>query len=74
MRLNSDVISSAAVLLCLCVLLSAAQKHEREQDFAEQLFLKHLPDGRVLASFEFTTTWDIHPLTFTQPHAGESGH
>ena len=63
--------TSATVFLCLCGLLAAAKKHEREQDFTELLFLKHLPDGRVLASFEFTTTWDIHPLTFTQPHTGE---
>ncbi len=36
------------------------------QDYAEELFLRHLPDGRVLAVFEFATAWLVPPLAFSR--------
>ena len=41
------------------------------QGNTEELVLRHLPDGRVMAHFEFTTSWSIHPLTFAQSTNGE---
>ena len=43
----------------------------RSQRYSEELFLKHLPDGRVSAIFQFTTTWDVHPLDISRPSNGK---
>ena len=59
----------SAVLVLACVLLSRASTG-RNQDYAEELFISHLPDGRVMAVFEFATTWDMHPLLFSHHNGG----
>ena len=58
------------LLVCSCVLLPLVWA-QRGQDHQEELFMKHLPDGRVLAHFDFKTTWDLHPLAFSRPSNGE---
>ncbi len=65
--------SKSCFLLVAVCLLSFSQcvlRVEGEQNHSEELFLKHLPDGRVFAHFEFVTTWDVHPLRFVQPSNG----
>lgn len=42
-----------------------------DQDYVEELFMKNLPDGRVLATFDFVTTWNSSPVTFAQPSLGK---
>ena len=42
-----------------------------EQQYSERLFLKLLPDGRVSATFDFSTVWSVHPLNFSSPGNGE---
>ncbi len=43
---------------------------QEAQDYKEELLLRHLPDGRVLGVFEFTTSWLVPPLAFLR---GENG-
>lgn len=43
-----------------------------DQDYNEELFIKNLPDGRVMATFDFITTWKSSPVyTFAQPSIGK---
>lgn len=42
-----------------------------DQDYIEELFIKNLPDGRVMATFDFITTWNLSPVTFAQPSLGK---
>lgn len=69
---------SKTLLVITLFLLSCALSllgKEHEQRHTEELFLKHLPDGRVFAQFEFTTIWDVHPLLFAKPAECEDmGH
>jgi hypothetical protein len=37
-----------------------------DQDYVEKLFMKNLPDGRVMATFDFITTWNFSPVSFAQ--------
>ena len=64
----STMLLAFSVCVCSLIALIGAQKG---QELQEELFLKHLPDGRVLAHFEFTTAWHIHPLAFSHPSSGE---
>ena len=59
----------SVLLALLC--LALCSKCRQSQHFSEQLSLKHLPDGRVSATFEFRTSWDVHPLDFSHPASGE---
>ena len=36
------------------------------QKYTEDLFMKHLIDGRVMATFDLVTTWD-DGIVFAQP-------
>ena len=62
-------LSPLAFLALSCLVLGSDCR--RSQRYSEELFLKHLPDGRVSATFQFTTTWDVHPLDISQPSNGE---
>lgn len=57
-------------LLLLLSILGALLATGQRQSNAEELFLKHLPDGRVMARFEFSTDWDVHPLSFVRSSNG----
>ena len=39
----------------------------------EDLSVVHLPDARTVAHFEFTTTWDLHPLALVKKFQGIIG-
>ena len=52
-------------LLCWC-------QGRAEQRYSEALFMKFLADGRVSATFDFSTVWSVHPLRFSNPGNGES--
>ena len=39
-----------------------------DQDYFEGLFMKNLPDGRVMATFDFITTWKLNPVSFARMH------
>ena len=58
------------VTVCLLSVSECVLGIEGKQNHSEELFLKHLPDGRVFAHFEFATTWNVHPLRFVQPSNG----
>jgi len=62
-------LSPLAFLALFCLVLGSDCR--RSQRYSEELFLKHLPDGRVSATFQFTTTWDVHPLDLSQTSNGE---
>ena len=62
----------APLLLLLALSCLALRSQSRsDQRYSEQLFLKHLPDARVAATFQFKTVWDIDPLDFSRPGSGE---
>lgn len=50
-------------LLLVSLLAVRTECREEKQGYQEELLLRHLPDGRVLASFQLTTSWDMHPLS-----------
>ena len=52
-------------LPCMC-------QGRAEQSYSEALFMKFLADGRVSATFDFSTVWSVHPLLFSNPGNGES--
>lgn len=41
------------------------------QQYTEQLFMKQLSDGRVSATFQFSTVWGVHPFALSKPENGE---
>ena len=51
--------------------LSPCYQCREDQRHSETLFLRPLADGRVSATFEFSTTWSVHPLRFSSPANGE---
>ena len=53
------------------ILLVSASLPISDQDYFERLFMKNLPDGRVMATFDFITTWNLNPVTFAQPSIGK---
>ena len=63
--------SSTQLLLLLLSCLAACYQCRDDQQYSEKLFLKLLPDRRASASFEFSTSWDVHPLDFSNPGNGE---
>ena len=38
-----------------------------DQVYTEELFIKHLVDGRIMATFDFVTAWDESPIAFGRP-------
>ena len=57
-------------LLLLWLALCRCEGRE-DQSYSEALFMKLLADGRVSATFEFSTVWSVHPLLFAHPGNGE---
>ena len=58
-------------VLCLwqaILLVSASQK------YSEDLFIKDLPDGKIMATFDFVTAWNVNPVTFVEPSPGMRKH
>lgn len=53
-RNKRPLLSCLSVLLASCLLTSPASAASPDESLSEQLLLKPLPDGRVLASFDFT--------------------
>ena len=41
------------------------------QAVEEELFIVHLPDSRTMAHFQFSITWDMHPLILAQNFKGQ---
>ena len=64
------MISLMPLFAVLLVAVVAAASGDT-QSLSEQLLLRHLPDGRVLAHFEFTTTWAVHPVHFSGASNGK---
>jgi hypothetical protein len=65
---------TAAQLLAVMLLCLAARGQARDdQKYSEALFIKFLPDGRVSATFDFSTVWSVHPLRFSSAGNGELG-
>ena len=58
------------IILLLLSIPGVRLTTEQGQSNTEELFLKHLPDGRVMARFEFSTQWDVHPLSFVRSSNG----
>ena len=44
---------------------------QEKQSVEEHVFITHLPDARVMAHFEFKTTWNVHPLLFAHKNKGK---
>lgn len=59
-------------VLSMCSVILLASASESGQNYSEDLFIKNLPDGRVMATFDFITSWDISPVTFAQPSLGKT--
>lgn len=59
------------LLVFLSSLLVKSSLSLGEQLVEEDVFISHLPDARVMAHFEFKTTWHVHPLLFSQRHRGK---
>lgn len=38
------------------------------QNVEENLFITHLPDARIMGHFQFSATWDSHPLKFADDY------
>ena len=53
-------------VLVLFLSLSNLEADKDTQSYNEDLILKHLPDGRVLAHFEHVTRWNIDPSSLAQ--------
>lgn len=53
--------SLVVLLSTLALTLSVSQS---DQVYTEELFMKHLIDGRVMATFDFVTAWDESPFAF----------
>ena len=49
--------------LLVSLLVARCECREEKQGYREELLLRHLPDGRVLANFQLTTNWHVHPLS-----------
>lgn len=61
-------------VLCSLILglyLSPCYHCRDSQRYSEQLFMKQLHDGRVSATFQFSTVWDVHPLHLSRLENGE---
>ena len=63
------MVSISPTILFLTVLLVATSSLN-DQVVKEDLFITHLPDARIAAHFEFSATWDIHPLILAQDFKG----
>ena len=50
-------------------LVADCYSREDGQVYKEELLLRHLPDEKILASFQLTTSWRIHPLLLTHSHS-----
>lgn len=59
-----------SVILTLLALTPCCQCRDSQQ-YSEQLFLKQLFDGRVSATFQFSTVWGVHPFSLSRPENGE---
>ena len=66
----TEVMAVWSVLLQLCVLLLGPVASFDDQKVEEDLYIMHLPDGRTAAHFQFSVTWDVHPLMFTRDFKG----
>ena len=51
-------------------LVAHCYSREGGQEYKEELLLRHLPDEKILANFQLTTSWRIHPLLLTHSHSG----
>ena len=61
---NAAVVLLSALWLCSCTAANDSQKYE------ENLFIKNIPGGKVLAFFTFKTIWHITPEELHQDVAG----
>ena len=59
---------SVLYLWSAILLLSASASG---QNYSENLFIKYLYDGRIMATFDFVMTSDVHPVTFAQSSLGK---
>ena len=60
----------AAWYFSVCVSLLVVVTSQGNQLAEEGLSILHLPDARTVAHFQFTTTWDLHPMTLAQEFKG----
>ena len=56
-------------LLVLFLDLTLASRSD--QTVKEDLSIVHLPDARTMAHFQFSVTWEIHPIVLAQGFKGE---
>lgn len=56
--------------LVLLLVLDLTVASRSDQVVEEELFIVHLPDARTLAHFQFSVTWDMHPLVLAQDFKG----
>lgn len=69
----SRQVSWIVVLFVASLCLVALGSHVGgEQSYSEELFLRQLPDGKVLTVLDAATTWAVHPLDFAQARKGEA--
>ena len=71
-RLHVTMSSTVQVSLLVLALnlVSASLSGQRVE---EELFIVHLPDARTMAHFQFSVTWNIHPLVLAEDFKGDSG-
>ncbi len=55
---------------CLLSFFFWVASSHNDQVVEEDLSIVHLSDARTMAHFQFTTTWDLHPLTLPQKFKG----
>ena len=51
-------------LLCLWQSILLVSASTSAQKYSENLFIKDLPDGKIMATFDFVTAWNVNPVTF----------
>ena len=59
---------SLSAILFLISVAALCQCKDGDQEYREDLLIRHLPDGKVSASFQLTTSWSTHPLTLARSH------
>ena len=59
------------ILILTLVSLTPCYLGRDSQQYSEQLFMKQLSDGRVSATFQFSTVWGVHPFALSRQENGE---
>ena len=59
-----------ASVLCLWQAILLVSASTSAQKYSEDLFIKDLPGGKIMVTFDFVTAWSVNPVAFVQPSPG----